>query len=195
MFGSLNKVMLIGNLGKDPEIRTFNNGGRVCSFSIACEESWKDRNTGERKSKTEWVNCSVFADGLIGLCEKFLKKGHKVYLEGKIQTRKWQDQSGNDRYSTEVVVQNFNGTMLSLNNKRDDGGSGGGGGQNNDGWGGGSSNQKSGGDDGWGGGNKSADNFGGGGSGGGSAFDSDLDDDVPFISADPAWEHRKRRVL
>lgn len=110
---SLNKVCLIGNLGKDPETRTFQNGGKVCNFSIATSESWKDKQSGERKEKTEWHNIAILSDGLAGVAERYLKKGSKVYIEGKLQTRKWQDQSGNDRYSTEVVL-NGPGAVLTM---------------------------------------------------------------------------------
>jgi len=111
---SLNKVQLIGNLGADPEVKSFNNGGKVCNLRIACSESWKDKNTGERKEKTEWVSVAIFNDGLVGVAERFLKKGSKVYLEGQLQTRKWQDSAGNDRYTTEVVLQGFGGTLIML---------------------------------------------------------------------------------
>lgn len=174
MFDSLNRVTLIGTLGADPEIRSFQNGGRVANIRVACSESWKDRNTGERKERTEWITVAVFSDGLIGLMERFLRKGSKVYVEGKFQTRKWQDQNGNDRYSTEVVVQGYGGTILKLN--KDDAGRGGGssgGGQDGGGdWnrGGGSSGSGSG-SGGW--------DSGGGSGGGGSNYD-DLDDDIPF---------------
>jgi single-strand DNA-binding protein len=168
--GSLNKVMLIGNLGKDPEVRSFQNGGKVCNFSLATSENWKDKNTGERREKTDWHNVAIFNENLVRIAEQYLKKGSKVYIEGALQTRKWQDQSGNDKYTTEVVLQAFNGTLVLL-----DGRSEGGGGQR--GGGGGDYNQ----DD------APRGNFGGGRSGGGgagggrpSAFDSDLDDDVPF---------------
>ncbi len=175
MAGSLNKVMLIGNLGKDPEVRSFQNGGKVCSFSLATSESWKDKTSGERREKTDWHNISIFNENLVRIAEQYLKKGSKVYLEGALQTRKWQDQSGNDRYTTEVVLQNFNGTMVLLDGRGEGGSGGGGGGGARGGSGGGDWNQ----DD------APRGNFGGGGagrSGGGrpSAFDSDLDDDVPF---------------
>jgi len=124
MAGSLNKVMLIGNLGKDPEVRTFANGGKVCNFSIATSESWKDRNTGERQEKTEWHNVAIFNEGLAGVAERYLKKGSKVYIEGQLQTRKWTDQSGAEKYTTEVVLQRFRGEMTIL-----DGRGGGGGGE------------------------------------------------------------------
>jgi single-strand DNA-binding protein len=110
----LNKAMVIGNLGADPEIRSFQNGGRVANMRIATSESWKDKNTGERKERTEWHSVAITSDGLVGVVERFLRKGSKVYVEGKLQTRKWQDQSGNDRYSTEIVVSGFGGTLTML---------------------------------------------------------------------------------
>lgn len=175
MAGGINKVIIVGNLGKDPEVRTFANGGKVCNFSVATSESWKDKQTGERKEKTEWHNISIYNEGLAGVAEKYLRKGSKVYLEGKLQTRKWQDQSGNDRYSTDVVLQGFDAKMEMLDSKPGGGGQGGG---SNDGWGGG----QSGGAPSGGGGNDSWGQTGGGSGGGqgGGAFDSDLDDDVPF---------------
>jgi len=171
MAGGINKVIIVGNLGKDPEVRTFANGGKVCNFSVATSESWKDKQTGERKEKTEWHNISIYNEGLAGVAEKYLRKGSKVYLEGKLQTRKWQDQSGNDRYSTDVVLQGFDAKMEMLDSKPVGGGQGGG---SNDGWGGGQSGGSSGGGGGWG------QTGGSGGGQGGGAFDSDLDDDVPF---------------
>ncbi len=167
MAGSVNKVILVGNLGKDPESRTFQNGGKVVSFSVATSENWKDKMSGERKEKTEWHNVSIFSEGLARVAEQYLKKGSKVYLEGQLETRKWQDQSGADRYSTDVVLRNFNSSMVLLDSRGDGGGSRGG-----YGGGGDSYNQDQ--------------DFGGGG---GSrpqqrpqpaAFDTDLDDDVPF---------------
>ena len=110
----LNKVQLIGNLGADPEIRSFQNGGKVCNLRLATTEKWKDKNTGEQQERTEWHTVAIFTEGLVGVCERYLKKGSKVYVEGKLQTRKWQDQSGNDRYSTEVVLQGYGGTLLML---------------------------------------------------------------------------------
>ena len=177
MAGSLNKVMLIGNLGADPEIRSFQNGGRVANLRIATSENWKDKNTGERREKTEWHTVAIFSEGLVGVVERYVKKGSKVFIEGKLQTRKWQDQQGNDRYSTEVVIQGLGGTLTMLDGRGDGGGSGGGG------YGGGqSSGGGSGGGGGW--------NQGGGGSGGGSGDGNqgggnaggydDLDDDIPF---------------
>ena len=111
---SLNKVMLIGNLGADPEIRSFQNGGRVANLRIATSERWKDKNTGEMQERTEWHTVAIFSDGLVNVVERYLCKGSKVFVEGKLQTRKWQDQSGNDRYSTEVVIQGFGGTLEML---------------------------------------------------------------------------------
>ena len=117
MAGSVNKVILIGNVGKDPEIRTFGNGGKVANFSIATSEQWKDKRSGERMEKTEWHNISVFNDGLVGVVERYVKKGQKLYIEGKLQTRKWQDRDGNDRYMTEVVLQGYGGTLTMLDSK------------------------------------------------------------------------------
>ena len=114
MAGSVNKVILVGNLGKDPESRSFQNGGEVVSFSVATSESWKDRSSGERKEKTEWHNVSIFSEGLARVAKSYLRKGSKVYLEGQIQTRKWTDQSGNDRYTTEIVLQKFRGELVLL---------------------------------------------------------------------------------
>lgn len=126
MAGSLNKVMLIGNLGADPEVRTFQNGGKVCNLRIATSETWKDKQTGERREKTEWHSVAIFQEGLVRICEQYLRKGSKVFVEGKLQTRKWQDQSGNDRYSTEVVLQGFDGTLTMLDGRGEGGGQGGG---------------------------------------------------------------------
>ncbi len=126
MAGSVNKVILIGNLGRDPEVRTFQNGGKVCNLRIATSETWKDRNTGERRERTEWHQVAIFQEGLVRVAEQYLRKGSKVYIEGQLQTRKWQDQSGADRYSTEVVLQGYGGTLTMLDG-RSEGGSGGGG--------------------------------------------------------------------
>ena len=117
MAGSLNKVMIIGNLGRDPEVRSFQNGGKVCSLTVATSERWRDKESGENREKTEWHRVSVFQEGLVRVCEQYLKKGSKVYIEGQLQTRKWQDQSGNDRYSTEVVLQGYNGTLTMLDGR------------------------------------------------------------------------------
>lgn len=176
MAGSLNKVMLIGNLGADPEIRSFQNGGRVANLRIATSENWKDKNTGERREKTEWHTVAIFSEGLVNVVERYLKKGSKVFIEGKLQTRKWQDQSGNDRYSTEVVIQGLGGTLTMLDGRSDGGGGGGyGGGQSSGGGGGGGQGG------GWnqGGGNGGGGNAGGAGGGAGGGYD-DLDDDIPF---------------
>ena len=163
MAGSVNKVILIGNLGADPEVRTFQNGGKVCNLRIATSENWKDKNTGERREKTEWHTVAIFSEGLVRVAEQYLKKGSKIYIEGALQTRKWQDQSGNDRYSTEVVLQGFGSTLVMLDGRNDGGGGAGGGG---------------------GGGGYMADQSGGYG-GGQSApaaapAASDMDDEIPF---------------
>ena len=191
MAGSVNKVILVGNLGRDPESRSFQNGGKVVNLRIATSESWKDRNTGERKEKTEWHSVAIFNEGLANVAERFLRKGSKVYIEGQLQTRKWQDQNGQDKYSTEIVLQGFNSVLTMLDGPN--GGQGGGGGRS------GGGNDWGGGDD-FGGG--SSGSYGGGGSRGGSSggasgggrggfgggqnggpgggFADDLDDDVPF---------------
>lgn len=170
MAGSLNKVMLIGNLGADPEIRSFQNGGKVANLRIATSETWKDRNTGEKQERTEWHTVAIFSEGLVGVVERFLRKGSKVYIEGQLQTRKWQDQQGNDRYSTEVVLRGLNGTLTMLDGAQG-GGAGGGSGSRGGEYGGGPSSGAS---DNWrSGGGQS------GGSSGGSNYD-DLDDDIPF---------------
>ena len=175
MAGSVNKVILIGNLGRDPEVRSFQNGGKVCNLRIATSETWKDRNTGERKEKTEWHSVAIFQEGLVRVAEQYLRKGSKVYIEGQLQTRKWQDQSGQDRYSTEVVLQGYGGTLTMLDGR--DGGGGGGGGGYGGGSGGGGYDDRGGsfGGDDRGGSGGGGDDFGGGGGGG-----SDLDDEIPF---------------
>ena len=163
MAGSVNKVILVGNLGKDPESRSFQNGGEVVSFSVATSESWKDSSSGERKEKTEWHNVSIFSEGLARVAKSYLRKGSKVYLEGQLETRKWQDQSGNDRYTTDVVLRNFNSAMVLLDRAEGGGGArGGGGGAYDDDFGGGSAPQRT----------QSRPQP--------AAFDTDLDDDVPF---------------
>ena len=126
MAGSVNKVILVGNLGADPEIRNLPSGGKVVNLSVATSENWKDKNTGERREKTEWHRVVIFSEGLARVAESYLKKGSKVYLEGQLQTRKWQDQSGQDKYSTEIVLQGFN-SNLTLLDGRGDGDSAGGG--------------------------------------------------------------------
>ena len=129
MAGSVNKVILIGNLGQDPEVRQFQNGGSVCNLSIATSENWKDKNTGERREKTEWHRVAIFSEGLVRIAQQYLKKGSKVYIEGKLQTRKWQDQNGQDKYSTEVVIQGYDGTLTMLDGRGEGGGMGAGGGR------------------------------------------------------------------
>jgi single-strand DNA-binding protein len=171
MAGSVNKVILIGNLGADPEVKSFQNGGKVCNLRIATSESWKDRNTGEKQERTEWHSVAIFSEGLAGVAERFLRKGSKVYIEGQLRTRKWQDQSGNDRYSTEVVLQGP-GAVLTMLDGAPGGGQGGGGQRGGGEWGGGSS----GGGGSYGSGQKS----GGGAPAGGGGFADDLDDDIPF---------------
>ncbi|WPL58090.1 single-stranded DNA-binding protein [Qipengyuania profunda] len=184
MAGSLNKVMLIGNLGADPEIRSFQNGGKVANLRIATSETWKDRNTGERQERTEWHTVAIFSEGLVGVVERFLRKGSKVYIEGQLQTRKWQDQSGNDRYSTEVVLRGLNGTLTMLDGAQGGGGSGGqrgggGGGSWDQGGGSGGGGQSGGWNQGGGAQGGAASGGSAGGAGGGSNYD-DLDDDIPF---------------
>lgn len=176
MAGSVNKVILIGNLGQDPEVKSFQNGGRIANLRIATSEQWKDKATGERKERTEWHSVVLQSDGLVGVAERYLKKGSKVYIEGSLRTRKWQDQSGNDRYTTEISV-GVGGSLTMLDGPQ--GGSGGGGM-------GGGGGQRSGG--GWneggssGGGRAGGASSGGGWNqgGGGGGFGDDLDDDIPF---------------
>jgi len=158
---SLNRCEFIGNLGADPEVKTFQNGGKVCNLRLACSESWKDKTTGEKKEKTEWVSVAIFSDGLAGVAERYLKKGSKVYVSGKLQTRKWQDQSGNDRYSTEIVLQGFDATLILLDGKPQ-------GGQQSGGW----SEQRRGPD---------------GARGAPPASADDLDDDIPFMTSGGIW--------
>ena len=169
MAGSVNKVILIGNLGRDPEVRTFQNGGKVVNLRIATSETWKDRATGERREKTEWHSVAIFNEGIGRVAEQYLKKGSTVYIEGQLETRKWQDQSGQDRYSTEVVVRPFTGNMTLLGGRGDGGGGGGG---DRGGYGGGGRDDYGGGRDDYG---SSAPQ--GGGGGGGSR---DMDDEIPF---------------
>ena len=168
MAGSVNKVILIGNLGADPEVKSFANGGRIANLRIATSENWKDRNTGERKERTEWHTVVLQSDGLVGVAEKYLRKGSKVYIEGQLRTRKWQDQSGNDRYSTEVSV-GVGGSLTML-----DGAPGGGGGQRSGGW---NDGPQGGGSGGGSGGGYAGDR---GGSQDRGGFADDLDDDIPF---------------
>jgi single-strand DNA-binding protein len=179
MAGSVNKVIIIGNLGRDPEIRNFPNGGKVCNLRIATSENWRDKATGERKERTEWHSVAIFNEGLVRVAEQYLKKGSTVYIEGQLETRKWQDQSGADRYTTEVVLRAFRGELTMLGGRGDSGGGGGG-----DNYGGGSSSGDASSGGGYGGG-YSGGASGGGSSGGGSAGgfgggNSDMDDEIPF---------------
>ncbi|MDV7144823.1 single-stranded DNA-binding protein [Tropicimonas sp. TH_r6] len=176
MAGSVNKVILVGNLGRDPEVRTFQNGGKVCNLRIATSENWKDRNTGERREKTEWHSVAIFSEPLARIAEQYLRKGSKVYLEGQLETRKWQDQSGQDRYSTEVVLRPYKGELTLLDARG--GGEGGyGGGQGGGGGGGGGYEDRGG--YGGGGGGQSGGGFGGG-QGAPSGGGGDIDDEIPF---------------
>ena len=184
MAGSVNKVILIGNLGRDPEVRSFANGGKVVNLRLATSETWRDRNTGERKERTEWHSVAIFNENLGKIAEQYLRKGSTVYIEGALETRKWQDQSGQDRYTTEVVLRPFSGNLTLLGG-RGEGGGGGGGGQGGgyddrggyDDYGsqGGGSGGSGGGRGGYGGGQGSGPS--GGGQGGRA---SDMDDEIPF---------------
>ena len=196
MAGSVNKVILVGNLGADPEVKSFQNGGKICNLRIATSESWKDRNSGEKKERTEWHTVVIGGEGLVGVAERFLRKGSKIYIEGQLRTRKWQDQSGNDRYSTEVMVQGPGAVLTMLDGAPGGGGQGGG---QSGGYGGGGGRSQQGVSD-WGASSGGYDDFGGGNSGGGFGggrasgggagasrggaggpnFDNDLDDEVPF---------------
>ena len=152
MAGSVNKVILIGNLGRDPEVRAFQNGGKVANLRIATSETWRDRNSGERKERTEWHNVAIYAEPLVRVAEQYLRKGSKVYLEGQLETRKWQDQSGQDRYTTEIALRPYRSELTMLDGRGEGGGGGGGG----------------------------FDDRGSAPSGGGGGFASDLDDEIPF---------------
>jgi single-strand DNA-binding protein len=165
MAGSVNKVILIGNLGADPEIRTFQNGGKIANLRIATSETWKDRNTGERKERTEWHTVVIHSEPLVRVAEQYLKKGSKIYVEGQLETRKWQDQSGADRYSTEVALRPYRSELRMLEGR---GGAGGGGSRDGGGY-----------DDYDRGGSSSGSQGGGSQSGGGSSR-SDYDDEIPF---------------
>jgi len=168
MAGSVNKVIIIGNLGQDPEVRSFQNGGKVCNLSIATSERWRDKQSGEQREKAEWHRVAIFAEGLVGIAEKYLRKGSKVYIEGQLETRKWQDQGGQDRYTTEVVLRPFTGALTLLDSRRDDDhGRGSAGGDRSAGYGRGS-------DSGYGGAS-------GSGSGGQTAGAGSIEDDeIPF---------------
>ena len=163
MAGSVNKVILIGNLGRDPETRSFQNGGKVCNLTVATSENWRDKATGERRERTEWHRVAIFSEGLVRVAEQYLRKGSKVYIEGQLETRKWQDQNGQDKYSTEIVLRGYNSTLTMLDGRGDGAGGGGGGGYDR------------GGDD-FGGGSQG----GGGGGQQGGGFRNDLDDEIPF---------------
>ncbi|NDK34831.1 single-stranded DNA-binding protein [Rhodovulum sulfidophilum] len=164
MAGSVNKVILIGNLGRDPEVRSFPSGGKVCNLRIATSETWKDRNTGERRERTEWHSVAIYSEPLVRVAEQYLRKGSKVYIEGQLETRKWQDQSGQDRYSTEVALRPYRSELTMLDG-RDGGGGGGRGGDYGGGGGGGGYDQ---------GGSR------GGDYGGPQQPASDFDDEIPF---------------
>lgn len=151
---SVNKVILVGHLGRDPEVKTFQNGGKVCNLRIATGEAWRDKNTGERKERTEWHSVAILNEGLVKIAEQYLRKGSKVYLEGRLETRKWQDQSGADRYTTEIVLRPYRGELVLLDRREGDGG-------------------------GYGGGSGGSEGYGGG-SGGGSAGAGGYDDEIPF---------------
>ena len=167
MAGSVNKVILVGNLGRDPEVRSFQTGGKVCNMTIATSENWRDKNSGERRERTEWHRVAIFSEGLVRVAEQYLRKGSKVYIEGQLETRKWQDQNGQDKYSTEIVLRGFNSTLTMLDGRSEGGGGGGGGGydRGGDSFGGGSGGDRGG---------------SGGGSQGGGGFNNDLDDEIPF---------------
>ena len=169
MAGSVNKVILIGNLGRDPETRNMQDGNPVVNMSLATSESWRDKNTGERREKTEWHRVVIFNNHLADIAEKYLRKGSKVFLEGSLQTRKWTDNSGIEKYSTEVVLQNFRGELTMLDSRGEGGGGGG--------YSGGDSGGYSGGGD---SGPQSGPDSSGGGAGGGGAPGGDLDDEIPF---------------
>lgn len=161
MAGSVNKVIIVGNLGRDPEVRSFQNGGKVCNLRIATSENWRDKASGERKERTEWHSVAIFSEPLVKIAEQYLRKGSKVYIEGQLETRKWQDQSGQERYTTEVVLRPFRGELTLLDGRGGDGG-------------------------GSGGGYDEGPSYGGGGrsaapsSGGGGFRNNDLDDEIPF---------------
>ena len=178
MAGSVNKVILIGNLGRDPEVRSFPSGGKVCNLNIATSENWKDRNTGERKERTEWHRVAIYSEPLVRVAEQYLKKGSKVYIEGQLETRKWQDQSGAERYTTEIALRPYRSELTMLDGRGEGGGGGGSGYGGGGGGGGGYGDDRGGGypdDRGDGGG------YGGpSGGGGGGRGAPDLDDEIPF---------------
>ncbi|CUX81724.1 MAG: single-strand DNA-binding protein [Roseibaca calidilacus] len=163
MAGSVNKVILVGNLGRDPEVRSFQNGGKVCNLRIATSEQWRDKATGEKRERTEWHSVAIFNEGLVRIAEQYLRKGSTVYIEGQLETRKWQDQSGADRYTTEVVLRPYRGEMTLLGGRGDGGGASGGGSYNRD--------------SGYG---DSRGDAGGSAGYGGPSGPSDMDDEIPF---------------
>ena len=175
MAGSVNKVILVGNLGRDPESRSLNDGSKVVNLRVATSENWKDKSSGERREKTEWHSVVIFNETLARVAEQFLRKGSKVYIEGQLQTRKWTDQQNQERYTTEIVLQRYRGELTLLDGRGEGGGGGDFGG--GDDFGGGSRG-------GFGGGNRGGGSGAGGGGGGKKGgfggFDDDLDDDVPF---------------
>ncbi len=171
MAGSVNKVILVGNLGADPEVRRMSNGDPVVNLRIATSESWRDKSSGERREKTEWHRVVIFNENLAKVAEQYLRKGAKVYVEGQIQTRKWTDQNGQDKYNTEIILNRFRGDLQMLDSRGEGGGSGGGGGNYGGGSGGGGGYGGGGGGS-RGGNDRGGDDFGGGG--------GDLDDEIPF---------------
>ena len=180
MAGSVNKVIIVGNLGRDPEVRSFQNGGKVVNLRIATSETWRDKASGERKERTEWHSVAIFNENLARIAEQYLRKGSTVYIEGQLETRKWQDQSGQDRYTTEIVLRPYRGELTLLGGRGEGGGSGGAGhddrgGDYEGGYGGGGSYGSS-------GGRSSGGGFGGGSGGGAPAGGgrSDFDDEIPF---------------
>ncbi len=179
MAGSVNKVIIVGNLGRDPEVRSFQNGGKVVNLRIATSETWRDKSSGERKERTEWHSVAIFNENIAKVAEQYLKKGSKVYVEGQLETRKWQDQSGQDRYTTEVVIRPYRGELTLLDGR--DGGGGGGGAGGGDYGGGGYDDYQGGGASGGGGGGYQGGGARSGGGGGAPAGGrSDMDDEIPF---------------
>ena len=180
MAGSVNKVILVGNLGRDPEIRSTQDGIRIANLNIATSESWRDRNSGERKERTEWHRVVIFNERLVEVAEKFLRKGSKIYVEGALQTRKWTDQQGQERYSTEVVLQRFRGDLTMLDGARTAGGAAEGGGDYDEGYSGGYNEAPARAAGGGSGGGPGGGPGGGSGGGRGRAPSNDLDDEIPF---------------
>lgn len=162
MAGSVNKVILIGNLGADPEVRDFPSGGKVCNLRVATSETWKDRSSGERRERTEWHRVAIYSEPLVRVAEQFLRKGSKIYIEGQLETRKWQDQSGQDRYTTEVSLRPYRSELTMLDGRGESGERGGG-----------DPDDRSQGD-------SNGGNYGGGGSSSPAPARSDLDDEIPF---------------